>query len=127
MRTLAGSRAPQASNASISANQAQRRFLIGRIEDEQGLAVRGLHTRRKPCVIFSIRQFDGSDHVVANQGRSQRIDDAAFTVYMEVISPNASCLKHRDQQCGFVFAVAIAVSRKCPLRNAPAIRQCPSR
>jgi len=94
----------------FSADQAQRRFLVGRIKDEQGLAVRGLYARRKPSVIFSIRQFDGSDHMVANQGRSRRIDDAAFTVHVQIVGSDADRLKHRDKQSGFVFAIAIAVA-----------------
>ena len=53
----------------LPTDQADWRFLIGRIEDQQGLPVRGFHARLQARIVFAVWQFDGSDHMVADQRR----------------------------------------------------------
>ena len=85
-------------------------YFVGGVEDEQRLAVGGLDAGEQAGIVFAVGQFDGGDHVIADQRWSFGIDDAASAVHVEVVGVDADGLQHGDEQGGFVLAVAVAVA-----------------
>jgi hypothetical protein len=84
--------------------------LVGGVEDEIALAVFGLDDGHEARVLDVGGNLNGGDHVVAEERRVVRIDNAAAVVDRDVEGVNAGDLEHGDEQGGLVFAVAVLVA-----------------
>ena len=103
---------------------ADGRAFVGGIEDEVALAVFGFDDGLEARVLDIGGNFDGGDHVVAEEGWIIGIDDAAAVVHGHVVGMDAGHLEHGDEQGGLVFAVAVAIAEDVARHDWPASRRC---
>ena len=60
--------------------------------------------------VVAFGDFDGGDHVIADDGGRVGIDDAAAGVDHDESAVNADGGEHGGEQGGFVFAVAVTIA-----------------
>src|SRR5262249_38999053 len=86
--------------------------VVGWIENQQVAQLGVLKNSRQSRGIARFRKLDGQNDVVESQVRRSLFgDDAAFVMHRNVIRVDADLRQHRGEHRGFVFAVAVTMSK----------------